>query len=77
MSKCPHCEQDLIIPERSRRNVTFYHVSVIVVTECCNNPINLRPVMTFEYSRYTGNKVEDDWGVPIVGPTHPLAKTKS
>ena len=67
MSKCPHCEQNLKIPERYLRNAATYHNIVIAVTECCNKAIHIRPVVKFEFTKYSGTRVEDDWGVPIQG----------
>lgn len=67
MSKCPHCEQDLKIPARYLRNASTYQNIVLAVTECCNQPLNIQPVTSFKFSKYTGIRVEDDWGVPIQG----------
>ena len=67
MSKCPHCEQDLKIPERYLRNAATYHNIVLAVTECCNQAINIQPIISFQFTTYTGTRVEDDWGVPIQG----------
>ena len=67
MSKCPHCEQELRIPSHYLNNAGTYHNIVLAVTECCNQPLTITPITSFKFAKYTGTRVEDDWGVPVQG----------
>ena len=62
--KCPHCGKELILNEVCYRNVEIYHNNAIARANCCGKLINLKLVISFNVTKYTGNAKEDDWGYP-------------
>lgn len=60
--KCPHCNEELSVPQRCLINAETYHNSVLAITNCCGKGVNIRPITKFDITAYTGTKTEDDWG---------------
>ncbi len=65
MSKCPHCGEELQIPNRAYFNCDQYGKSAVVATECCGGAIHMTPVRSYRFEPYAGRETEDDWGVPF------------
>lgn len=74
--KCPICGNTLRAPGYAFSNAEEYRKSVVVVTECCDNPIVIQPRISFTVKQYVGNKEADDWGTPIKKQCQNSIKTK-
>ncbi len=61
--KCPHCNEELKVPERAFRNADTYSRSVRVATECCYKLVRLTPQRAWSVSTEVIDADEDDWGV--------------
>lgn len=66
--ECPRCKKELSIPSRAYINLQAYHQDggrVLVASDCCGYGVwlNMRQVFTVE--PYSGDKIEDDWGIKI------------
>jgi hypothetical protein len=63
--KCPYCDQELDILPRCYKNIeTYYPHRALCTTECCGKIVYLRQESHFVVQKYTGDKTEDDWGIP-------------
>lgn len=62
---CTHCNKPLKIPNRVYYNCDTYDETCVSVTNCCGKMVVVRPVRTYNISKYTGDRTEDDWGVPV------------
>lgn len=65
MSKCPHCNEFLKIPECVYINVETYGRSALVSTECCGHGVMVSRKVSFGINAYCGERTEDDWGEDI------------
>ena len=65
MSICPHCGNELKVPERAYFNCDQYGTSAVVATECCGHGVRIQPVRSYRITVYDGNMTDDDWGVPF------------
>lgn len=63
--KCPHCFKELDIPDVVYLNAATYHQTNLIVTNCCENPVLVRPIIRFEVTKYEGKETQDYWGNPI------------
>lgn len=60
--KCPHCENELLIPDNAVWNMEIYQNGCTVATLCCGKGVSCSPVFTFTVRPYTGTETEDNWG---------------
>ena len=60
--KCPHCYNDIKLPERAYKNADSYNNPCVVRTECCLSLIRLTPIRTYAVTQYEGTDKTDDWG---------------
>jgi hypothetical protein len=65
MSTCPHCKNEISLPEQAVGNIMRYGNSVTTVTECCGFGVRLTPKTSFTIRPYEGQETEDDWGREI------------
>jgi hypothetical protein len=72
--KCPHCQEELSVPENAVTSMQTYGSGCRTVTECCGHAVLLAPVFTYRAqpslswptARTDDGDVlyEDDWGRP-------------
>lgn len=62
---CPHCNSQTLIPVNAINNAINYREPNLVSLPCCNRAIVIKPIIQWEYDRYEGTKVTDDWGNDI------------
>lgn len=63
MNICPHCGNDLLLPDNTLTNMESYMKPVVSVTTCCGALVNLIPSLTFRVSElHNSTRMEDDWG---------------
>jgi len=69
MSSCPWCgADDVIVKGNAFMNADIYQNTNLVVTKCCNQPVTVTPLRTYQIAKYLGNRTEDDWGNDIDQP---------
>lgn len=78
--RCPNGDHELQLPDRAWFNGDQYGTSSLVVAQCCNAPVTLTPVRSWQVDQYGGPRTEDDWGRPIVnrlreGRVQPIASS--
>lgn len=62
--KCPHCKQELTLPNRAWHNVENYIPrTALTITECCGKIIRLTGRV--EFTAIASYEKEDDWGFEI------------
>jgi len=56
--KCPHCKQQIDLPNRSYANVEVYRpYNALASTLCCGKLVSLRRIIFFEISPYNSGKL--------------------
>ena len=59
--KCPHCGEELQLPNNTLTYMENYVLSCRSITLCCNKMVDLYPKITFSaYKNDTDD--EDEWG---------------
>lgn len=60
--KCPHCNEEISFDAPILRNVECFGETQLGKTICCGKAVNVELVKSFRFSKYIGNKEEDNWG---------------
>lgn len=60
--KCPHCNNELRVPDYALNNADAYHQMCLVRTKCCGGMVMVTPQRSYTIEPYNGNRTEDDWG---------------
>ena len=63
--KCPHCQNDLKIPEHAKLSMAYYGKAVNIKTDCCHKIVKCFPRTVYE--AFVSNLQEDDWGDTVEG----------
>jgi len=59
--KCPHCANELILPNRVLHNLA-YGKPLTSVTECCGKLLRVAPVRSYRVELVDPTIRVDDWG---------------
>ena len=71
--KCPHCKEELQIPDRVYHNCEAYGGTNRSVTNCCGKLVNVRPIVKFGITSVLECELNDDeddtdsWGIATWG----------
>jgi hypothetical protein len=65
--KCENCGKDLIIPSRAYLNLESYNVggSIMTASDCCGAGYVVKMKVSYQVTKYTGDKTEDEWGTKL------------
>lgn len=63
MTQCPICGGELDLANNmAYRNADTYDVTNRVLTECCDQFVNIIPIRSFRIEPSYSRALEDDWG---------------
>lgn len=62
---CPHCGNELQLPENVAVYCDRYVRCCVSVTECCGKAVHIEPYVSLRVDKYAGYRLEDNWGREI------------